>query len=185
MRICKISGSDLSILPIPSLPLPRQSSFMSDSPPATPEQQNGIVAEDNTLEGLADAWESDPRVRRRTVKLGGSLIQWPNKKQIGVVNFPALKANIDVLFHLMEYWGPVAPDRKTPHADFIKPQVGRTDETTVVNWMYSERLAWVILLCIIMHKLSDFWIHSIGWSLISTWFLLRIGLHHLPTSVFG
>ena len=79
-RIYKFYGSD------PSCPthllVSASSIFISDSPPATPELQNGIVAEDSTLEGLADAWESDQRVRRRTIKLKGHLIQWPNPKSM-------------------------------------------------------------------------------------------------------
>ena len=39
------------------------------------------VYENTDLNGLADDWESDPRVRRPGLKAGGGVLQWPDPKK--------------------------------------------------------------------------------------------------------
>eukprot|EP00435_Cladocopium_sp_Y103_P019703 s1495_g4.t1 len=56
------------------------------------------VYENTDLNGLADDWEGDARVRRPALKAGG-VLQWPDPKKMGVVNFAAIKLNSEVLTH--------------------------------------------------------------------------------------
>ena len=79
------------------------------------------VYENADLNGLADDWESDSRVRRPALKAGG-VLQWPDPKKMGVVNFASIKLNCEVLTHLLHIWCPIAEDRKTVPIKLVKPQ---------------------------------------------------------------
>lgn len=58
----------------------------------------------------------------------GGLLQWligkEGKKLVGVINFPAIKMNKDVISHLLHSWCPDAEDRKTVSISCVKPQAG-------------------------------------------------------------
>ena len=83
-----------------------------------------VVGEDTTLEGLAQDWESDSKIRRAVLK-GGNLLTWPNPKSVGVISFPAVRLNRKVLEYVLLHWCPQATDRKTASIGFLKPQAGR------------------------------------------------------------
>lgn len=82
-----------------------------------------VMGEDNTLEGLAKAWESDADIRRAVLK-GGNLLKWPSPKTVGVISFPAIRLNRKVLEYVLQHWCPQAADRKTASIGFLKPQAG-------------------------------------------------------------
>lgn len=76
-----------------------------------------------SLEGLGLQWETDTKVRRKANKHDGRMIFYPSVEKDGVIDFDTIKLNHHVVRHLLEYWLPIAPDRKTPHVDLIKPEV--------------------------------------------------------------
>ena len=92
----------------------------------------------HTLDGLAKSWESDRVVRYNTRK-SKTLLTWPKKLNkdgnwetlTGVCSMEALKMNAPVMRHLLEYWCPIAPDRKTAHVDYVKPQARRESWTWI------------------------------------------------------
>ena len=83
-----------------------------------------ILGENRTLHGLGTAWESTKSIRRYVLK-EGQLLRWSTKETVGVVNFPTLKLNRQVLEHLLYFWCPQAQDRKTVPIKLVKPQADR------------------------------------------------------------
>ena len=118
ISLIDVSFGALVVLAPVATSLASASSTMADSP----EQPGDELMDYSILSGLGEAWETDKGVRRKVSRNQGQLINWPNPKKHGVVDFPAMSANADVLCYLLEFWCPKAPDRKTPHVDFIKPQ---------------------------------------------------------------
>lgn len=127
----------------PPVSLASASGTMADSP----ERRGDEPMDYSILSGLGEAWETDQVVRRKVSKNQGQLIQWPNPKKHGVVDFPAMKANAHVLCYLLEFWCPKAPDRKTPHVDFIKPQARHSknqDKPSSLWGLYIKKTSEVI-----------------------------------------
>ena len=83
-----------------------------------------MLGENRTLHGLGAAWESANSIRRHVLK-EGQLLRWSNKETVGVVNFPTLKLNCQVLEILLSFWCPQAQDRKTVPIKLLKPQADR------------------------------------------------------------
>ena len=90
--------------------------------------------ESKALDGLAQTWEQDKKVRR-LARSFGRLLQWPpathpdgtpdpDSSRVGLVDMDAMKLNWQVLCHLLGHWCPNAPDRKTCAVDVIKKRVG-------------------------------------------------------------
>ena len=103
---------------------------MADVSPSNNGEIGDLDAQ--TLDGLAKSWESD-RVVRYSGRKSKALLTWPKKlnkdgnweTHTGVCSMEALKMNAPVMRHLLEHWCPIAPDRKTAHVDYIKPQARR------------------------------------------------------------
>lgn len=95
-----------------------------------------LLRDGDHLIGLAENWESESAIRRPAIKEGG-LLQWPigetGRKMVGVINFPAIKANKEVVAHLLHSWCPDAEDRKTVPISCVKPQAGPVASDVVSN----------------------------------------------------
>ena len=73
----------------------------------------------NPLEGLADAWESCGKVRRRALDTQ-ALLTWTSAKTVGICNMKSLKLNVPVMIQALKTWCPKARNKKTLPVDFVK-----------------------------------------------------------------
>lgn len=56
---------------------------------------------ESLLEGLAEAWEADPDIRRQSLE-SASLLKWPDQVQTGQANFRNMRINARVLMPFPE-----------------------------------------------------------------------------------
>lgn len=74
-----------------------------------------------SLDGLAGLWNGDETIRS-IVLHSGSLLQWPDPKKTGVINFATMAQNAVVLEHLIRIWCPQVPEPRTISIDHAREQ---------------------------------------------------------------
>lgn len=78
---------------------------------------------DGDLTGLAELWEGCKPLTRAVIK-GKSLLEWPNAKATGRVNYDSLLLNYRLMDILVEFWCPRSKVAQTVYLPQIKYQVG-------------------------------------------------------------
>lgn len=74
-----------------------------------------------SLDGLADEWEQDATLRA-VVLHKGVLLQWPDPKRVGCVNFQSMAQNYKALEKLIITWCPQVETPKTISIDHAREQ---------------------------------------------------------------
>ena len=65
-----------------------------------------------SLEGLASIWAKDDVIRHLLLHKG-TLLQWPDPKQVGVHTFETMSLNERVITETLKLWLPQCPTPKT------------------------------------------------------------------------
>lgn len=60
---------------------------------------------DGSVDGLADAFDCNRTIRRRTLK-SGSVLTWPDTSEKGVINLANVALNGDTMEILINIWAP-------------------------------------------------------------------------------
>lgn len=74
-----------------------------------------------SLDGLAKLWEDDEVIRRRVLE-HDTLLQFPSKKQIGVITFETMSGNARVLAHVLTTWCPQHAAAKMVNIDQVRAE---------------------------------------------------------------
>lgn len=78
---------------------------------------------DGDLTGLAEMWEGCKPLTR-TVIQRKSLLEWPDAKATGRINYDSLLLNYRLMDVVVDFWCPRSPVAQTVYIDQIKYQVG-------------------------------------------------------------
>ena len=79
------------------------------------------ASNDGTLNGLAEALEADSTIRSIALHKG-TLLQWPDPKKHGCINFESMSQNYKVLKQLVQLWCPRVASPSTIPIDQCRQQ---------------------------------------------------------------